>query len=534
MSRSTDWLESRLTEYAKSDAYPFHMPGHKRNPAFAGGPEEENGFPLSRDITEIDGFDDLHDPSGILKEEMERAAAFYGTKETIFSVNGSTGALLAAVSAAVPAGGKILAARNCHRSVFHAIYLRRLQASYLMPMIGEAEWACAGGPVSADAVEVYFQAELQADGARNAAPEDRTAQDGKNPRTAAVVITSPTYDGIVSDIEKIAAVTHRYGAVLIVDEAHGAHLSRNPYFPDSAVRCGVDLVVQSMHKTLPAMTQTALLHNVTGAVPGERLRFFMDIYETSSPSYVLMASMTSCLHLLEKNGEALFTEYAERLARLRERLGKLRNLELLSYEKEGRYDPSKLCVSVGTTGLTGPALYDLLREKYHLQMEMKTPRYVLAMTSLADTEEGFRRLAEALEEIDRAYIPRENDGADTPGANDKADAGKRTENINAALYSAEMPAVRMTIAEALESRLFAETESGLRPGELCTAFVDCYPPDLPLLVPGETVPPEMPERIRQLQEIGLTVRGGGPSCAESARNGREPIEASGTKNDSEI
>ncbi|MBE5996064.1 MAG: aminotransferase class I/II-fold pyridoxal phosphate-dependent enzyme [Lachnospiraceae bacterium] len=479
MNPSSDWLENRLTEYAQGDAYPFHMPGHKRNPVLPG--HRDNAL-FAHDITEIDGFDDLHDPSDILKREMERAAAFYGTEETVFSVNGSTGALLAAVSAAVPEGGKILAARNCHRSIFHAAFLRKLHVVCVMPGIRGAEWACAGGPVSAADVEALLQKEEQEDPA------------GTDQRTAAVVITSPTYDGIVSDVRAIAEAAHRHGAVLIVDEAHGAHLRTDPYFPDSAVSCGADLVVQSMHKTLPAMTQTALLHNVTGRVPQERLRFFMDIYESSSPSYVLMESMTACLHFLETDGGNAFRQYAGRLARLRERLGRLKSLQLLSFE-EGSYDPSKLCIGVGNTGLRGPELYDLLRDRYHLQMEMKTPFYVLAMTSVSDTEEGFRRLAEALEEIDGEY----------PGKNEES--GKIYSPCEA-LYSTEQPKIRMTIAEAAENHLFGETSPEmLRPGETCTFFVDCYPPDIPLLLPGEIVPEDMPERIRALQACGLTVRG---------------------------
>ena len=474
MNRSSDWLESRLTEYARSGAYPFHMPGHKRNPDWTMGRTD-------CDITEIDGFDDLHDPSDILKREMERAAAFYGTKETFFSVNGSTGAILAAVSAAVPEGGKILAARNCHRSVFNAIYLRNLKADYILPETDGAEWACAGGPVTADRIEAYFQKEEQE-------------------KTAAVILTSPTYDGIVSDIRAIAETVHRRGALLIVDEAHGAHLKMHPWFPESAVQCGADLVIQSMHKTLPSMTQTALLHNVTGRVPSAGLQYFLDIYETSSPSYVLMASMTACLHALEKDGETIFEAYTARLKKLRERLGALKNLRLLSYDRPNMYDLSKICIGTGKSGLSGPELYDLLRSRYGLQMEMKTPGYVLAMTSCADTEEGFRRLAEALEEIDAQYTEEE------------APSGKRDNaggSIYAELYSPSLPEIRMPIAEAVRSRRCGELTAGesLQPGEVCKVFMDCYPPDIPLLVPGEIIPEDMPERIDVLRKLGLTVRG---------------------------
>lgn len=306
MERSVDWLENRLTELNKSEMYPFHMPGHKRNPDVTG--DEVLKFAFSKDITEIDGFDDLHDPSGIIKAEMERAAEFYGVKHTIFSVNGSTAAILAAISAAVPDGGRILAARNCHRSVYHAICLRNLAVSYVMPSRAGAEWACAGGPVLAVDVENAFlrgseditvcredecdvalktpcregesnaeleascredesDADLQAscrEGESNTDLRESCREDEKNadlsgPRRAtriddgrikAVVITSPTYDGIVSDISGIAKVVHAHGAILIVDEAHGAHFGRHPYFPKSAVECGADVIYGQDRKSV--------------------------------------------------------------------------------------------------------------------------------------------------------------------------------------------------------------------------------------------------------------------------------------------
>ena len=270
-------LEEELNSLAKSNMYPFHMPGHKRQDA------DPQGGPLCAarawDITEIDGFDNLHDPSDLLREEMERAASFYGTKETYFLVNGSTCGILAAVSASVPRGGRILMERGCHISVYHAVYMRQLEVIYIEEpdVTGEGK---------------AFE---------NAAPFD------------AVVITSPTYEGLVKDVRFWSDFAHAHGAVLIVDEAHGAHFSMHPYFPKSAVRCGADLVVQSLHKTLPSLTSTALLHNVSGRVSFSKIKRFLDIYETSSPSYLLLASITSLMHELEESGAHYFEDYVRRL-----------------------------------------------------------------------------------------------------------------------------------------------------------------------------------------------------------------------------
>ena len=475
-------LAEALCAYGESGIYPFHMPGHKRNSALL----------AAIDITEIDGFDDLHAPEGILEEELDAAAAFYGTRSTLFSVNGSTGALLAAVSAAVPFGGEILMARNCHRSVYHAACLRHLRASFVLceegglvgENGGEARIPFSGGAVSAEAVEEALRA---------------------HPGVRAVVVTSPTYDGIVSDIPGIAAAAHRHGAVLIVDEAHGAHFSMHPYFPASAVKEGADLVVQSLHKTLPAFTQTALLHNVTGRVPAEALQRFFNIYETSSPSYVLMASGFSCIRAMREKKEAFFAPYAEALRQLRGELAALGNFRLLA--GTGRFDPSKLLLA-GPEG--GPALYDALRLRFGLQPEMKTPAYALLMTSVGDTEEGFRRLTAAMRTLDAEAGKRARSAGRTAAPHEAGGTacGGRREQVLHPLYQRGLPEAALPMGEALD----AERETvpvREAAGRICAGFADCYPPDLPFLVPGEVVPEEIGEILEGLEEAGIRVRGVG-------------------------
>ena len=240
-------LYKKLESYGQSDYYPFHMPGHKRNRA-----SSADDFLFERDITEISGFDNLHHAEGILKEAQEYAAQIYGTKKCFFSVNGSTAALLAAVSASVNKGGKILVARNCHKAVYHALYLRELQPVYIYPH--EDQRLGINGGISPERVERYLE---------------------EHPEVEAVLITSPTYDGIVSNVEKIAEIAHRHEVLLIVDEAHGAHFRFSEYFPVSAADLGADIVIQSFHKTLPSMTQTAVLHVCSDRVDVEKVKQFM-------------------------------------------------------------------------------------------------------------------------------------------------------------------------------------------------------------------------------------------------------------------
>ena len=240
-------LYKKLERYGQSDFYPFHMPGHKRNLASSAGK-----FPFERDITEISGFDNLHHAEGILLEAQENAAQLYGTRRCFFSVNGSTAALLSAISACVSKGGSILVARNCHKAVYHALYLRELQPVYIYPH--EDSRLGINGGISPSRVERYLE---------------------EHPEVEAVLITSPTYDGIVSNVEKIAEIAHRHEVPLIVDEAHGAHFRFSEYFPVSAADLGADIVIQSFHKTLPSMTQTAVLHVCSDRVDVEKVKQFM-------------------------------------------------------------------------------------------------------------------------------------------------------------------------------------------------------------------------------------------------------------------
>ena len=374
-------LYKKLESYGQSDYYPFHMPGHKRNPDSVRG-----DFPFERDITEIEGFDNLHHPEDILLEAQKNVSKLYGTKESYYSVNGSTAALLAAISAAVPRKGQILVARNCHKAVYHAMYLRELKPTYIYPQM-DMKWWINGG-IFPDKVERCL---------------------AENPDIKAVLITSPTYDGVVSDVKAIAEITHKYEIPLIVDEAHGAHFQFSNYFPTSAVELGADLVIQSFHKTLPAMTQTAILHNCSGRVDGRLIRRFMGIYQTSSPSYILMASIDACMDTMAAEGHEMFREFTKMLEQARKRLSQCRYICLADPEKDVNgvfdYDRSKLIFSTVNSTLTGAQLYDILLERYHIQMEMETETYALALAAVGDREEGFERLCQAIEEIEWMRSP---------------------------------------------------------------------------------------------------------------------------------
>lgn len=469
-------LNDELKKYGNSDYYPFHMPGHKRNPYIMYGE-----FPVERDITEIEGFDNLHHPEDILKEIQEKASALYETKETFYSVNGSTAALLAAVSAVTRRNGKLLMARNCHKAVYHGAYLRNLNPVYVYPQMIK-KFGINGG-ISPEDVDNFLK-------------NDREIE--------AVLITSPTYDGIVSDVQKIAEICHQYNVPLIVDEAHGAHFKFLNYFPVSAVELGADLVIQSVHKTLPSLTQTAILHRCSDRVDRNKIQMFMGIYQSSSPSYLLMSSIDSCMEKISRDGKDMFGNYCKLLEQARNRLKKLKYLEILDEmvcRNSGVYDYDKSKILIFTNGvqidgmvLDGKKLHEILLKEYHLEMEMDGENYVTALTSAGDQEEGFERLCKALEEID----------------NRCQFMSEETEQNNVIQEKETGTYVQMKQHMPLGMAMEAERERiSLDESESCISaeFVYLYPPGIPILVPGEGISRQFVENVRRYKDMGLSLQG---------------------------
>ena len=436
------------------------MPGHKRN-------EDAVEFQpkLTEDITEIDGFDYLHRPTGILQESQAAAAELYQAEETYYCVNGSTGALLAAIAACTVPGGAILMARNCHQSVYHGVCLSGVENYYVYPELLSSY--DIHGAVMPEKVEAALSA---------------------HPRVQAVVITSPTYDGVVSSVGEIAEIVHRRGVPLIVDEAHGAHFPFHDYFPHSALEQGADVVVHSLHKTLPALTQTALLHVQGKLADRERLRRYMGMYQTSSPSYVLMAGLDSCVEWIRTHPEA-FDRYVKDLGQLREELRRLKYLELL--EVPGM-DETKILISLRKTKWNGQKLAEVLRQEFRIEPEMACSTYVCMITTVADTQESLERLKEALFQIDGRFTGEESAGR-REAEKLHSDEVLRTESV-------------CTFQEAEESEkewIYIADSCGRISGD----FVTVYPPGIPLLAPGELITAEVIDRLCQYEKDRLEIHG---------------------------
>jgi len=276
---------------------------------------------------------------------------------------------------------------NCHWSTPNAAKLFGLEVEYITAEVDE---------ISGVACSVT--------------PESIKAALRNNPDIKVVIITSPTYEGIVSDIISIADAVHDAGGIFIVDAAHGAHLGFSDSFPKNATTLGADIVVVSLHKTLPALTQCSLLHVCSERVDTSKLKELLSILQTSSPSYVLMASIDYCLRLLKTDGNTLFKEYEQNLKFFSDRVSGLKNLSVLCHGQDGShsgfypdffdFDPGKIVIVTKSTALSGAMLADILRNEYRIEIERVYNEYVIAMTSICDSSEGFARLADALCAID--------------------------------------------------------------------------------------------------------------------------------------
>lgn len=458
-------LYEKLKAYGRSEAYPFHMPGHKRNSELL-----HLGEPIEIDITEIDGFDYLHDAEDILKEAQGQAAALYGAEETHFLVNGSTSGLLAAIGACCNHRDQIMVARNCHKAVYNSIYLNELNSVYLYPEIN-CQFLVNEGICPQNVHKMWI----------------------KYPNIQGIVITSPTYEGIVSNIREIADIAHSHGVPLIVDEAHGAHFPFSEAFPESALTQGADIVIQSLHKTMPAMTQTALLHVQGDLVNRDRLHQMLEIYQTSSPSYVLMCSMDRCMEMMAAQGKILFDNYTNMLHDLRRWISTLSHIKMLTLEELNpavsvAYDISKIVLSVRGTTMDGQALYTTLRTRYQLQPEMVLGDYVVLMTGPGDRPEGYERLKAALKTIDSTL---ESVG----------------ESVGSCDFLNRQPAiVGMSAYEALSQAYETRTLKACE-GYISREYAYVYPPGIPVLVPGEVITLEVIKKIEDYQKSGLSVRG---------------------------
>ncbi len=499
-------LYEELNRYADSDMYPFHMPGHKRKSLW-------RTDPYTMDITEVEGFDDLHHPEGRLRDSMEWAAGIYGADKTYYLVDGSTCGILAAVSAAVPFGGKLILARNAHKSAYNAAALNHLQTAMIYPQ--KVDKLGIFGGISPQNVDNILSSNADA---------------------KAVLVVSPTYDGVISDMAAIAEVVHRYGIPLIVDEAHGAHLRFTSRYK-SALDCGADVVIQSLHKTLPSLTQTAVLHVKGDRIDTGKLERYLQVYQSSSPSYILLGSIEECIRVSAAQAPAQWDAHYDRITAFRKSLSWLSSVSLPGDEELRGIcsiydlDLSRLIISLrgcilrdegaGSTAeraVSGRWLAGVLRRRFHIETEMAGDSYVLALTTPYDSDEGFERLGEALKETDRELVRIHEP---VKRRNPRGD-GIQGKNSGPGSVPADGPEVIMTIADALDADIEAVSAEESE-GRTAAEFAYLYPPGIPLIVPGERIDESTVRCLSEWREKGFTPRGMADKSGGTIRVVRQPL-----------
>jgi arginine decarboxylase len=465
-----------LRDYLNKDMAAFHTPGHKYGQGIDPEFLELVGRNVFRiDLCELPEVDNLHDPEHVIKEAQELAAAAYGADYSFFLVNGSTCGNHTMVLSVCDPGDKILIPRNVHKSVIGGILLSGAIPVYLKP-IWDKEFGFYDSITPAE-----VEASLQA-----------------HPDVKAVMLVHPTYYGVCSDIEAIAEICHRHHKPLLVDEAHGPHLHFHPDLPVSALDAGADLVVQSTHKIIAGMTQASMFHmRDTGYVDVQRVRKVLQIVQSTSPSYVLMASLDTARRQMALHGQQLLSHALEISDWARAELNQIPGVSCFGQERIGHpgihdIDRTKLVINVAGLGVSGFDVLDLLNEKYGIQGEMATLTNVLAIVTFANPRADLERLVEAMRAI----------SADIHARGIPA-------QIRPLLQMLDLPEIPPTVLTPREA-FYAKTERipfEASVGRICTEIVSPYPPGIPILVPGEQITRELVDYLQQVYRYGGFING---------------------------
>lgn len=450
-----------LLEHAKKEPTSFHMPGHKGAAVYI-----ENGYGeflrhmMDCDITEIPGADNLFQTEGIIKTTMERYRALYEAKESYLLINGSSAGLIAAILTCVPQGGEIIVARNCHKSIFNGVSMAGANPVYAYPEL-----------VS----DYQISGEITAAEIRRCLAE--------HAQSAAVILPSPNYYGICSDIKGIAETVHDAGKILIIDQAHGAHLKFFDRYvggePKAAENLGADIVINSIHKTLASFTQSAVVNLCMDKVDKYLFEDKLQLIESTSPSYLLMASLDINADLLETKGGELIRTWEENLQYFYEKAALIKGLRVMTHPL---LDHTKINLDMSAYGIDGLTLEALLMER-NIFVELVTGNIVMCMTGIGNKRCDFDKLLDALQEI----------------------ALNRQITINSAPAKQRLTQKKLIqkgLPQQKERVALAEAE-----GRVCASSIIPYPPGIPLICPGEVIDREVLDYVADLRDKGEKVIG---------------------------
>ncbi|KPU27512.1 arginine / lysine / ornithine decarboxylase [Caloranaerobacter sp. TR13] len=452
-----------LNNYINKNKIRFHMPGHKGKEALI---DWVNLIPQI-DVTEIEGTDNLHSPSSIILESLKLASKTFKTKRTYYSVNGTTAGIYAAIMSSTKPGDKILIQRNCHKSVYNAIILGKLNPIYIYPNYNN---------------EYNIVTDIN--------PDDIEKALSKHGDIKAVVITNPSYYGVCSDVESIAKIVHKHNKVLIVDEAHGSHLIFSNKLPKSAIESGADIVLQSTHKTLPAFTQSSMIHVCSSRVDLERLETMLSIHMTTSPSYILMSSLDFARAYMAKEGQQKLNTLIQNIEKVTSLMNNIKGVKIFNGRDKKvcfDFDITKILINLTGININGSRLEEILSRDYDIQVEMSDIYYVLALATVFDEYEDLEKLALAIEDIARKEV-------------------YRIDKVDKVDYEYIKPKTRISIYDAFYNEVkYVEITKSI--GKISANFIIPYPPGIPILCPGEEITDEIVKYINYLKTIKIPILG---------------------------
>jgi arginine decarboxylase len=460
-------LFDAMVALAESRKISFHTPGHKSGKGITTRFRKFVGPKIfSIDLTTLDEVDSLHKPRGVIKEAQELAAKAYGADRSYFLLNGTTGGNHAMILAVCNPGDKVLLSRNAHKSVLAAMILSGVQPVFFRPAIDEH-------------LKITLNVTFK---------ETRKAIDS-NPDAKILFLTSPNYYGLCAELDQIIPYAHQRGMIVLVDEAHGPHLKFHPELPPSAIELRADLCTQSTHKIIGGMTQASMLHAQGTRIDLPTLTNVLRFVQTTSPSYILMASLDLARMQMATEGEKLL-EKAIRLAQeARIKIKKIPGLVCFGEESVGKFDMTKLTIGVNELGISGYEVSQRLNNKYNIQVEMADAFHILVIVSIGDRKDDLSRLVEALNEI----------------ATDLYGKGPLPELPPLSMIDFNNEVI-MTPREAFfADHQYVALEVAV--GEISSEIVTVYPPGVPVLVPGERVAPQTITYLKQMLKLGATVDG---------------------------
>ncbi|MBE9168929.1 aminotransferase class I/II-fold pyridoxal phosphate-dependent enzyme [Pleurocapsales cyanobacterium LEGE 06147] len=445
----------------------FYAPGHKRGEGISQTLKNVFGRLVFRaDLPELPELDNLFAPEGVIEEAQQLAANLFGAHHTWFLIDGSTCGIIAAILATCTTGEKMIVPRNIHRSAI-------------------------AGLILSGAIPIFINPEYDPlnDLAYSITPESVEKALKQHPDTKAVMVLYPTYQGVGSDIEAIARITHQHDIPLLVDEAHGAHFAFHRDLPPSALSAGADLTVQSTHKMLGAMTQASMLHLQGQRIAPERISHALQLLQSTSPSYLLLASLDAARQQMALEGEKLMSQTLQLADRARSKLATIADLSILEpLDRSGftYLDRTRLTVNVTQLGLTGFEADEILRQQLGVIAELPLLRHLTFIISLGNTTEDIDKLIQAFTTLSLSpSLP---------------------------LSLSPHPPISLSPLSFLSPReaFFAPTITlplEQTPNRIAAELICPYPPGIPILMPGEAIAPEAIDYLQQVLVLGGTITG---------------------------